>query len=59
MTNREATQEFTIRNVLIGHCGEKLTPDNIDKIAAELMQEVKAGSTSWAFSEDKKNSSIT
>lgn len=54
MSNREATQEFAIRNVLVGRCGEKLTPDTIERIVREIMQEVTKGSTNWAFSEEKE-----
>jgi hypothetical protein len=48
--NRAATQEFTIRHILICHCGETLTPDNIDRIAAEMFKEMREGPTAWAFS---------
>lgn len=52
--DRLATQEFEIRSVLINHCGESLTPDNIDKIAAELVDAIRNGPCAWAFQPEVK-----
>lgn len=47
--DRKATQKFEIRSILIGHCGEKLAPDNIDSIAEEMFNAISTGPCSWAF----------
>ena len=44
------TQRFTIFNVLCDHCGQVLTADNLDKIMAEIIHEMREGPCSWAFS---------
>lgn len=49
LADRLATQEFEIRSVLIGHCGEVLTPNAVDKIAAELVKATREGPCAWAF----------
>lgn len=46
---REATQQFAIFNVLVTHCGERLTPDIVDKIRDEIVAEMRTGPTAWAF----------
>lgn len=48
-SDRVATQVFTLSNILIKHCGEQLSPDNIDFIVAEIRSEITKGSCSWAF----------
>jgi hypothetical protein len=52
MSQRTATQEFTVRDVLTRHCGAALTPGFIDVVAAELMAEMTKGPTAWAFSDE-------
>lgn len=47
--NRKATQEFSVRNALVTYCGQRLTPELIDRIVAELTQEMQSGPTAWAF----------
>ena len=50
-----ATREFTIRDIMISHCGESLTPNNVDKIAAEILAAIQSGPASWAFQQPKKD----
>jgi hypothetical protein len=45
----KATREFAIRDIMISHCGENLTPDNVDKIAAEILAAIEIGPCAWAF----------
>ena len=52
MTNKEATQEFIIRDVLVSHCGEVLSAGLIERIRAELLREIRSGKCSWAFKEE-------
>lgn len=49
MTEREATQAFTIYNILCGHAGEKLTHMNVERIKEEIVKEMREGFTAWAF----------
>jgi len=49
MSNREKTQIFEIRRILISYCGQYLSPDNVDKISNEIEQSIKNGPCSWAF----------
>jgi hypothetical protein len=51
MSDRETTQIFEIRNILIEHCGKELTPDLIDKISKQIEQAMAEGPCSWAFKE--------
>lgn len=44
-----ATQEFAIRNILISHCGDRLTPEMVDRIASEIINEMRHGGCAWAF----------
>lgn len=46
---RIATQAFTIRQVLVSHCNEQLTPDKIDGIIEKIKKEMTEGYSSWAF----------
>lgn len=48
-TDKQATQEFEIRNILIMHCGQKLTPDKVDEISQEIENAMRNGPCSWAF----------
>jgi hypothetical protein len=50
-TDREATQIFSLRNILTTHCGQKLTPELLEQIVAEMVLEMRQGPTAWAFSE--------
>jgi len=45
----KATREFTIRNIITGHCGAVLTPTLVDQIVSEVVTEMAVGTTSWAF----------
>jgi hypothetical protein len=47
--DREATQEFEVRNILTGHCGQRLTPEAVDRICTELTQAMRGGPCAWAF----------
>lgn len=49
-----ATQSSAILMILVNHCGQSLTPDNVDKIHAEIMKEMREGPTAWAFSPNVK-----
>lgn len=49
MDEAQATRNFAIRNILTGHCGEQLTPDNVDRIVAEIENAMGHGSCAWAF----------
>ena len=55
--NREATQEFVVRNILIGNCGCVLTPEKINLLAKELIDAMTEGPTSWAFKPENSNES--
>ena len=46
-----ATRSFAVLNVLVNHCGEKLTADLVDQLAIELLDEIEKGPTAWAFRE--------
>lgn len=47
--DREATQRFTIHNMLVGYCGRRLTADLVDEVSAKLVEETRTGPTAWAF----------
>lgn len=49
MTDRDATQEFEIRNILANHCGERLSPDKVEQIVREIVDAMRTGPCSWAF----------
>jgi hypothetical protein len=51
MGPRTATQEFAIRNILVKHTNQKLSPALIDRIVDEIAKEMKSGPCSWAFKE--------
>lgn len=42
MADAEATRNFTIRNIITGHCGECLTPDRVDEIVNEIVAAMRA-----------------
>lgn len=48
-----ATQSSAILTILVNHCGSLLTPDNVDKIHTEIIEEMREGPTAWAFSFNK------
>lgn len=53
MVGREdvmATQSSSVLMILVNHCGQSLTPDNVEKIHAEIVKEMLEGPTAWAFS---------
>lgn len=50
----EATRIFEVRNIMISHCGQTLTPDNVDSIAAEMISAIETGPCSWAFGYPKE-----
>lgn len=45
----KATREFAVRDILIAHCGETLSPDKVDQIASEIVEAMENSSTAWAF----------
>ena len=47
--DRKATQESTLLDVLVGHCGEELSRELIEELVDELMTEITKGPTAWAF----------
>jgi len=49
MNDKESTQAFAIRNIITSHCGEVLTPNNVDRICNEIETEMRNGPCSWAF----------
>lgn len=49
MSDAESTRNFEIKNILIGHCGENLTPDKLDEITSEIEAAMKTGPCAWAF----------
>jgi len=54
MNDREATQLFAVFNLLITHCGKRLTPDLIYQMREEFKQEMTEGPTAWAFRSAEK-----
>lgn len=46
---KRGTQIFEIKNVLIDHCMEILTPDKIDEIIEKISIAINTGPCSWAF----------
>lgn len=50
--NAAATRKFEVRNIMIGHCGQSLTPDNVDSIAAEMLAAIETGPCAWAFGQN-------
>ena len=51
MSDAKATRIFEVRNVLTGHCGERLTPDKVDEIVREIEAAMETGGCAWAFRE--------
>ena len=49
MNNRKSTQIFVLRNLLTNHCGQTLSPDQIDCIMDEIKTELENGSCAWTF----------
>lgn len=47
--DKQETQRFALFNILVGHCGEQLTPDKVDAIMEEIIKEMRSGPCSWAF----------
>lgn len=50
--DRLETQRFVIFDALMQHCGETLTPDNLEIIRDDILKEMSEGSCAWAFSTD-------
>lgn len=48
-SDKEATQDFTIRFVLTKYTDKVLTPKNIDKICQDIKKEMRNSACSWAF----------
>jgi len=46
---KHATQEFEIRNILTGYCGQTLTPNKVDELAEDVKNAMREGPCSWAF----------
>ena len=49
LTDRRATQMFSLRNVLTGYTGKVLTPETVEKILDVIDEEIECGTTAWAF----------
>ena len=49
MSDRQATQDFTIFNVLINHTGKVLTPALVNQIRDEIIKEMREGPCAWSF----------
>lgn len=49
LDDREATQEFVVRDTLIRHTGKQLAPEIVDAIIAEFIEEIRRGPCAWAF----------
>lgn len=45
----KATREHCIFTVLVGYTGQTLTPDVVDKLRDEIVNEMESGPMSWAF----------
>jgi hypothetical protein len=50
-SDREYTQMFAIRSILIRNCGSNLSPDMVDKLSCEIEEEITNSPCSWAFKE--------
>lgn len=49
VTDREATQDFTVFTKLVEFYGKVLTAEVIEQIRQELAAEMRTGCTAWAF----------
>lgn len=47
--HREETQRFVVQTILTSHCMQVLTPDRVEQITAEIVDEMRNGSCAWAF----------
>lgn len=54
MNDRQATQIFTIRNILVDYCGYVLSHNVIEDIVSDFKEKTQKGSTAWAFKETNK-----
>ncbi len=43
------TRRFAVMNILISHCGQKLTPELIEAIVEEMQKEMNDSPCAWAF----------
>lgn len=49
ISDRNGTQIFELRNILVGHCSWQLTRDKIDEIMEEIRIALSSGPCAWAF----------
>jgi hypothetical protein len=49
MSDAQATRDFSIQNIITNHCGKPLTPDLVDQIVREIIDEMRSGGTAWAW----------
>lgn len=49
MSDRDATQEFVALDTMVRHTGKRLTPELVQQIAAEFVEEFRRGPCAWAF----------
>ena len=47
--DKHATQEHLIRSIIIENCGKTLTPNITEEVFTKIINEMRAGSCSWAF----------
>ena len=52
MTDRQATQVFTVLNILSSHGGEKIHGVLLGTIQGELETAITTGPSAWAFQEN-------
>ncbi len=49
LASAECTRNFEVRHILVGYCGQLLTPDKVDEIAREIFDSMREGPVAWAF----------
>ena len=49
--DREATQDFLVRDILISNAGRNLTPETITEIIGTFKIEMRDGPAAWSFAE--------
>lgn len=54
----QATREFEVRNILVRHCGEMLSPDKIDAVAKEFFEAMSTGPCAWSFDTAKLTAEV-
>lgn len=55
--DRAATQRHTVFGVVVAHTGQRLTPERVELIVANLVREMQDGPTAWAFSKESGGAS--